>query len=93
MNAIPTPAGNASTSFLQASRPPAEAPIPTTGNSAGPPAGHRNVFRFGNEGRLERGRSLFARRIKFFDISHPQNAGSETRLPSEGPLPRYHGLS
>ena len=32
--AMPLTAGSASRSFLQASRPPAEAPIATTGNSA-----------------------------------------------------------
>ena len=34
MKAMPLTAGSASRSFLQASRPPAEAPIATTGNSA-----------------------------------------------------------
>ena len=34
MKAMPLAAGSASKSFLQASRPPAEAPMATTGNSA-----------------------------------------------------------
>src|ERR1700686_2929795 len=39
MKAMPVPVGNASTNFLQASSPPAEAPIPTTGKSNAPLAG------------------------------------------------------
>src|SRR5690242_11756512 len=35
MKAMPLPAGSPATSFLQASRPPAEAPIPTIGNPLG----------------------------------------------------------
>ena len=35
MQAMPLPAGSAPTSFLKAPRPPAEAPIATTGKSAG----------------------------------------------------------
>jgi len=34
MKAMPLPAGSASSSFLHASRPPAEAPIATIGKSA-----------------------------------------------------------
>ena len=34
MKAMPVVGGSASKSFLQASRPPAEAPMATTGNSA-----------------------------------------------------------
>ena len=38
---MPVSAGSALTSFLQASRPPAEAPMPTTGKSAGRSSGPR----------------------------------------------------
>jgi hypothetical protein len=38
MKAMPLVGGSASKSFLQASRPPAEAPMATTGNSARPVA-------------------------------------------------------
>ena len=38
MNAIPVVAGNAPTSLVQASRPPAEAPMPTTVKSGAPDA-------------------------------------------------------
>src|SRR5579872_2416370 len=64
IKAMPLSAGNASTSFLQASRPPAEAPIPTTGKLAASRGGPRAA----DSRPPDRGRAALARCKRLPDI-------------------------
>lgn len=80
---MPVPGGNTSMSFLHASRPPAEAPMPTTGNS---PATRGTCAVL--ETRAERDRAILARCGGLADIWHPfcERAGAYARLAPGAPI-------